>query len=226
MTAALPLQQRHPRSNTAGPAPFMSTAARQSRQGKSSQKPQAAQRGDPIRETVREVIQMEQQDDLQMGPGDHLADRMTAFSGSMTYVALHAVWFAAWIGLNLGAFGIEPFDPYPFGLLTMIVSLEAIFLATFVLISQNRQSQKADRRSKVDLQVNLISEREITKLVELVDEIHEELGLHDGGNRDPDVEGMRRTTYVSRVARAVDEAEKQDSPRSARGPRSAADTKA
>ena len=67
-----------------------------------------------------------------------LADAITAFSGSMRFVALHVVWFGAWILLNL----LLPFDPFPFGLLTMLVSLEAIFLSTFVLISQNRHDQR------------------------------------------------------------------------------------
>jgi uncharacterized membrane protein len=67
------------------------------------------------------------------------ADAITAFSGSMRFVALHVVWFGAWILINLF---VIPFDPFPFGLLTMVVSLEAIFLSTFVLISQNRYEER------------------------------------------------------------------------------------
>lgn len=76
----------------------------------------------------------------------------------MFYVGIHVIWFAGWILLNLGF--IKAFDPFPFSLLTMIVSLEAIFLASFVLISQNKQAIQADKRAKIDLQVNLIAERE------------------------------------------------------------------
>jgi uncharacterized membrane protein len=90
---------------------------------------------------------------------DRIADAMTAFSGSMAFVYLHAAWFAVWLLLNLGVFGPAPvFDPFPFGLLTLIVSLEAIFLSTFVLISQNRQSGRADIRSELDYETNVRSE--------------------------------------------------------------------
>ncbi|HEX2258602.1 MAG TPA: DUF1003 domain-containing protein [Actinomycetota bacterium] len=89
-----------------------------------------------------------------------VADRITAFSGSMTFVYLHVAWFAFWIAINEGLhlLGLPRFDPFPFGLLTMIVSLEAIFLGTFVLISQNRQSQRADIRSQLDFENNVRSE--------------------------------------------------------------------
>jgi uncharacterized membrane protein len=81
------------------------------------------------------------------------------------------MWFAVRILANVGWFGIEPFDPFPFGLLTTIVSLEAIFLSTFVLVSQNRQSAIADRRAQLDLQINLLAEYEVTRLLKLQDAI-------------------------------------------------------
>ena len=89
--------------------------------------------------------------DAQLSWQDQAADKMTAFSGSMPFVYIHVVWFGAWLLCNEGVFGKSLiFDPYPFGLLTLIVSLEAIFLSTFVLISQNRQQERSDRRSQAD----------------------------------------------------------------------------
>jgi Protein of unknown function (DUF1003) len=80
------------------------------------------------------------------------ADRITSFAGSMKFVYIHIAWFVVWISLNVGLAGIGwEFDKFPFGLLTMIVSLEAIFLATFVMISQNRSAARADLRSELDL---------------------------------------------------------------------------
>lgn len=97
------------------------------------------------------------------------ADRMTASFGSMYFLAANVAWFAVWIALNLNLIpGVAPFDPFPFGLLTMIVSLEAIVLAIVVLISQNRQMKIADLREEVDLQVDIITEQEITKILELL----------------------------------------------------------
>ncbi|SQD97255.1 MULTISPECIES: DUF1003 domain-containing protein [unclassified Parafrankia] len=90
---------------------------------------------------------------------DRVSDAITAFAGSMPFVYLHAAWFMIWILLNKGAFGdAAVFDPYPFGLLTMIVSLEAIFLSTFVMISQNRQAAREDIRADLDFETNLRSE--------------------------------------------------------------------
>ena len=86
---------------------------------------------------------------------DRVADGITAFSGSMQFVYVHIVWFTAWIVLNVT---IARFDPYPFGLLTLIVSLEAIFLSTFVLLSQNREASRSDLRSEIDFETNVLSE--------------------------------------------------------------------
>ncbi len=89
---------------------------------------------------------------------DRAADRITAFAGSLPFVYIHTVWFGIWIMLNVGLVGAaSKFDPFPFGL-TMIVSLEAIFLATFVMVSQNRQAARADLRAQIDSETNLRSE--------------------------------------------------------------------
>jgi uncharacterized membrane protein len=90
---------------------------------------------------------------------DRVADRITAFAGSLTFVYIHSAWFFVWIVLNIGLLGVSiEFDKFPFGLLTMIVSLEAIFLATFVMVSQNRQAARADVRSELDFETNLRAE--------------------------------------------------------------------
>ncbi|MCU1455291.1 MAG: hypothetical protein JWN46_3437 [Acidimicrobiales bacterium] len=90
---------------------------------------------------------------------DRAADRVTNFAGSLNFVYLHSVWFGIWILINVGMIGVSAeFDKFPFGLLTMIVSLEAIFLSTFVMVSQNRQAARADVRSELDFENNLRSE--------------------------------------------------------------------
>jgi len=90
---------------------------------------------------------------------DRAADRVTAFAGSLNFVYIHGVWFGIWILINIGLIGSAlAFDKFPFGLLTMIVSLEAIFLSTFVMVSQNRQAARADIRSELDFETNLRAE--------------------------------------------------------------------
>jgi uncharacterized membrane protein len=110
---------------------------------------------------------------------ERVADVITRVSGSLAFVCLHVVWFGLWVLANVGLLGIEPFDPFPFGLLTTIVSLEAIFLSTFVLVSQNRQSAIADRRAQLDLQINLLAEYEVTRLLKLQDAIAKRLNVNE-----------------------------------------------
>lgn len=106
--------------------------------------------------------------DKKRSPTERLADFMTTKFGSMVFLGANAVWFVIWISINLGLVpSVRPFDPFPFGLLTMIVSLEAIILAVFVLISQNRASKIDDLREEIDLHINVITEEEITKMMEL-----------------------------------------------------------
>jgi CRP/FNR family cyclic AMP-dependent transcriptional regulator len=107
-----------------------------------------------------------------------VADWLAWFSGSIAFLVLHAVWFGAWILLNVGLIrvpGLSGFDPFPFGLLTMIVSLEAIFLATFVLISQNRQVEKDKVRGDIEYDVNIKAEMEVGELHQKIDHIHAEM---------------------------------------------------
>lgn len=104
-----------------------------------------------------------------------VADWIAWFSGSMQFLIINGVWFLVWIVINTMPVGVDQFDPFPFGLLTMIVSLEAIFLSCFVLISQNRQAAKDKIRADVEYDVNIKAELEIAHLHEKVDHIHEQL---------------------------------------------------
>jgi CRP/FNR family cyclic AMP-dependent transcriptional regulator len=108
-------------------------------------------------------------------PFQKLADWIAWFSGSMGFMLLNLVWFVIWIVINTFHVGLPAFDPYPFGLLTMIVSLEAIFLSCFVLISQNRQTEKDRIRSDIEYEVNIKAELEIAHLHEKVDRTYEQM---------------------------------------------------
>jgi len=100
---------------------------------------------------------------------ERIADSLNYFFGDLRFAVMNLLWFFIWIVWNMGWVpGLVPFDPFPFGLLTMIVSLEAIFLSIFVLISQNRSSKVDKLRSEVDLQINLTSEQEITKALSML----------------------------------------------------------
>lgn len=109
---------------------------------------------------------------------EKIADYVTRFTGSMFFVYLHLLIFGIWIFWNLGWFGLKPFDE-SFVVLAMFASVEAIFLSTFVLISQNRMNVEADKRAELDLQVSLLSEHEITRLITLVTAICKKMGIED-----------------------------------------------
>ena len=113
-----------------------------------------------------------------ISPLQRVADWISWFSGSMSFLFVNAIWFIVWIAVNTMPLGVAQFDPFPFGLLTMIVSLEAIFLACFVLISQNRQAEKDRVRSDIEYEVNIKAELEVAHLHEKTDRIYSEMLEH------------------------------------------------
>lgn len=132
-----------------------------------------------IERNIRTIIQLRLKAARERSSQDRIADAITSFSGRMVFVYVHLVWFGAWILLNDGRLGVRPFDPFPYGLLTMVVSLEAIFLSTFVLISQNRLSEEAERRADLDLHIGLLTEHELTRVLQMLDAIQDKMGIEN-----------------------------------------------
>lgn len=148
---------------------------------------------DVVEKNIGTILQLRHQVEENKTKQDKVADLITNFSGSMLFLYMHAVWFGFWVAINLKWIpGVAPFDPYPFGLLTMIVSLEAIFLSTFVLISQNRMGVLADQRADLDLQINLLAEYEITRILRLVDAMAQKMGIE--GTPDSELEELKEAT--------------------------------
>jgi uncharacterized membrane protein len=116
------------------------------------------------------------------------ADRMISFASSTPFLVIHLIIFIVWIAWNIPAFGLKQFDPYPYGMLTTIVSLEAIFLSVFVLMTQSRESRIGELREELTLQVNLRMEEEITKTLHLVAGLYARLGLQLAD--DPELRSM------------------------------------
>ena len=137
-----------------------------------------------IERNIRTIIQLRTKASRERTLQDRIADAITSFSGRMIFAYVHIAWFGIWILLNTGRFGMGAFDPFPYGLLTMIVSLEAIFLSTFVLISQNRLAEETERRADLDLHIGLLTEHELTRVLQMLDVIQEKLGISDHANSD------------------------------------------
>ena len=129
----------------------------------------------------------------QLSKLQRIADWIAVFSGSMPFLILNLLWFVVWIAFNMLPLGIKAFDPYPFGLLTMIVSLEAIFLSCFVLISQNRQAEKDHVKSDIEYEVNIKAELEVAHLHEKTDRIYSEM-LEHFGRLEKNLEGGERSS--------------------------------
>jgi len=137
------------------------------------------------------------------GIAERVADQMTLGFGSMVFLIANCIWFLVWMVINLGWIpGVPAFDPFPFGLLTMIVSLEAIILAIIVLISQNRAARIADLREEVALQVEEISEQEVTKILELLVQFLDNQGMDL--SKDKELQTMLRPTDTDRLTEALE----------------------
>ncbi len=137
-----------------------------------------------IERNIRTIIHLRTKAAGERSLQDRIADAITSFSGRMIFVYVHIIWFGIWILLNTGWFGLRAFDPFPYGLLTMIVSLEAIFLSTFVLISQNRLGEETERRADLDLHIGLLTEHELTRVLQMLDAIQDKLNIVDHANSD------------------------------------------
>ena len=133
---------------------------------------------------------------------EKIADAVTRFAGSMRFVYIHLVLFGLWVVVNLGWLPLPRFDP-TFVVLAMFASVEAIFLSTFVLISQNRMAALADKRADLDVQISLLTEHELTRLISLVDAIAARLDV--GEARGPELEELKHDVAPERVLQEMDE---------------------
>jgi uncharacterized membrane protein len=129
-----------------------------------------------VERNIKALIKVRSKVEKKKTRSDRIADWVVKIAGNMMFAYLHAIWFVLWIADSILR-GQDAFDPFPFSLLTTIVSLEAIFLTLFVLVSQNRQSKQDEQRANLNLQIDLLAEHEITKLLCLVDQIAEKLGV-------------------------------------------------
>jgi len=149
---------------------------------------------------VASVVRLERAEASGRTLTDRIADRITAFCGSMHFVWTHVLWFAAWIGWNV--LRRPAFDAFPFPLLTLAVSLEAIFLSTFILVSENRQAWVAERRNHLDLQINMLAEQENTKMLMLLAQIARKVGVELD---DAEVRALATPVDTDRLVAQIDE---------------------
>jgi len=152
-------------------------------------------------QNIDKVAKLEQAARAQRTSVDRLAESIANFCGSMAFVWVHVIWFGGWILLN-SIPGVRHVDPFPFTFLTLIVSLEAIFLSTFILINQNLETRVSERRSHLDLQLNMLSEQENTKMITILRAIAEKVGADL--SHDPHLEALSEETLPEKLAEQIE----------------------
>lgn len=160
-----------------------------------------------LRENIARLTAREREEASSAPLGQRIAEAITRFTGSMRFVVLHIILFGFWIMVNLGWLpGMPRFDP-SFVTLAMVASVEAIFLSTFVLISQNRMAADADRRADLDLHINLLAEHELTRLAVLMERIAEQVGV---SMDDPDFGEIKQDVAPLEVLEALEERRREE----------------
>jgi uncharacterized membrane protein len=166
------------------------------------------------RANVRKIAELEEAALQRRGTMDRVVDAISSFCGSTAFVWVHTVWFGVWIVFNALP-GMHHVDPFPFQFLTFVVSLEAILLSTFILISQNRQNRLQERRNHLDLQVNLLSEQESTKSLRLLTLIAKKLDI--AAADDPDLRLLTKDAapevLIEEIERAMEGPPKEEDNR-------------
>jgi len=164
-----------------------------------------ADRSSALEENVQAIKRWEKAILLARSKAEQVSDWIVCTAGSGPVLVLHVVWFAAWVIMNVDLIrGIRPFDRFPFPFLTMTVSLEAIFLALFVLASQNRLARQADKRSHLDLQVDLLAEREMTAVLQLLQDIASHLEVRTSVTPEQ-LRDLMKQTDLRRLTDRMDE---------------------
>ena len=163
------------------------------------------QHGAVLRKNIGAIADLEERALDQRGPADRLSDAISRATGSTPFALAHVAGFGLWFLLNAGIVrGIEPFDPFPFSFLTLVVSLEAIFLSVFVLMSQNRMTRQAEKRSHLDLQVNMLAEQELTAILQMVHGLCQKHGV-EVRFHDDRLDELVKETDVHTVAAALED---------------------
>jgi uncharacterized membrane protein len=159
------------------------------------------------RRNVECIRQLEEAAKGERTSTDRVAEAIANFCGSMTFVWVHMIWFGGWIVVNVLP-GLPHIDPFPFTFLTLVVSLEAIFLSTFILISQNHDAKISERRNNLDLQINLLSEQENTEMLKILRSIAEKVGADF--EPAPEVEALTEETKPQELVNQIKERENSD----------------
>ena len=154
---------------------------------------------------IDSIVKQEEEALVQRSSSERLADSVGVFAGSLTFVVLHLVLVITWTLVNSGRFSwIRPFDPWPFSLLGVIVAVEAVVLSSFILMRQNRMMRRGERRDHLNLQVDLLAEKEITKVLQMVRAICGHMGLQNI-MADQEIRELSQNTSVESLSQTLED---------------------
>ena len=173
----------------------------------SSEERESGELAGVVQRNIRALVEMRRGLERKRTRQQRVADVITGFAGSVAFIYLHAILFGGWILWNLGASPLPKFDPYPFVMLAMFASVEAIFLSTFVLITQNRMAGQSEQRAELDLQINLLAEHEVTRLIALAEKIAHKLGIDVAAG---DLDELKQDVAPDRVLDEIEAEHRKD----------------
>lgn len=154
----------------------------------------------PLTENIATIAKLEERLLENRNTIERIGDAIGSFAGSMSFVVLHVFIFVLWFLVNTRFVpGVRPFDPYPFILLSMVVSVEAVLLSTFVLMKQNREGKRAENRQQLTLQIDLLAEQESTKILQLLNRVCQHLGIEEV-RHDSEVRTLSQSTAIDELA--------------------------
>jgi uncharacterized membrane protein len=159
----------------------------------------------PSQSHIDSIVRQEEEALERRSATERLADAVGSFAGSHFFVVLHLLLLIAWLLVNKGKVpSIRPFDPYPFQLLGVIVAIEAVILSSFILMRQNRMMRRGERRDHLNLQVDLLAEKEITKVLQMVHAICGKMGLQNI-MADQEIRELSQPTSIESITQTLED---------------------
>lgn len=159
----------------------------------------------PTQYNIEAIAKLEHDALERRTPTERVSDAMTKLVGNMVFLLAHLILIGCWSLLNLHLIpGVRTFDPFPFGILALVVSSESVFLTIFVLISQGRMARQSERRSHLDLQVGMLSEQELTTILRMLQDLCQHVGVNVDSSKQ-EVQSFSKTTDVHKLASELEE---------------------
>ena len=167
--------------------------------------PMPSRAANPTQDNIEAIAKLEHDALGRRSASERVSDIITRLVGNMGFLAAQFILISSWALLNLGVIpGLKPFDPFPFGVLALVVAFESVFLTVFVLISQSRMSRQSERRSHLDLQVGMLSEQELTTILQMLQKLCQHMGVNVDSSKQ-EVQSFSKTTDVHKLASELED---------------------